>query len=117
MFKLHQVQDVSVIDAEGELSRRNMHHLEDLLGHLSSRQQLNVVLNLSELKHLDYRLVRRIAERIIAFQCDGGDLKMANASEYVRQILCAMGLEEELYPSVEEALLAFLAEEPSGALQ
>lgn len=117
MFRLHQVQDVSIIDAEGELSRNNMHHLEELLGHLTRNRHHNVVLNLSELKHLDYRLVRRIAERIIEFQCDGGDLKMANVSEYVRQILAAMGLEEEMYPSVEEALLDFLVEEPSGALQ
>ena len=117
MFKVKQVQDVSIIDANGELSRDNMHHFEDLLQHLSLSDQRNIVLNLEGLRHLDYRLVQRIADRIIQFQCEGGDLKMAKASNYVRQILDAMGLDEMMYTSVEEALLSFLEEGPEGALQ
>jgi len=42
---------------------------------------------------------------------------MANASMYIRQILQAMGVEEEMYGTVEEALLSFLQGEPSGELQ
>lgn len=117
MFRVHQFHDISVIDADGELSRDNMHVFELVLTHLSQSDHRNIVLNLEKLKHLDYRLVQRIAERIIEFQCDGGDLKMANASTYVKSIMEAMGLEEELYSSVEEALLSFLKEEPSGVLQ
>lgn len=108
MFRVQQFHNVSVVDADGELSRHNVHVLEDVLNHLSSTDRRNVVLNLEGLKHLDYRLVQRIADRIIQFQCDGGDLKMANVSAYVRQIMEAMGFETEVYTSVEEALLSFL---------
>ena len=112
MFEVRSVNGVSVVGLNGELSRRNIHVLEDVLGSLSKCDQHNVVLNFSGLKHLDYQLVQRIAERIIEFQCDGGDLKMAAASGYIRQILQAMGLEEEVYSSVEEALLDFLSDVP-----
>lgn len=117
MFEVRHVQGVSVVGLLGELSRKNVHILEDVLNSLSFCNQRNVVLNFSGLKHLDYQLVRRIAERIIEFQCDGGDLKMAAASGYIKKILQAMGLEEEIYPSVEEALLEFLGDAPDGEAQ
>ncbi|MBI4211424.1 MAG: STAS domain-containing protein [Deltaproteobacteria bacterium] len=117
MFIVKQVQDVSVIDASGELSRHNMHYFEDLLQNLSTTDCHNIVLNLQGLRHLDYRLVQRIADRIIQFQCEGGDLKMANASGYIRQIFDAMGLDETLYESVEDALLSFLEEGREETLQ
>ncbi|MFA4974295.1 MAG: STAS domain-containing protein [bacterium] len=117
MFEVKRVHDISVVGVMGELSRRNVHVLEDLLSSLSSCDQRNVVLNFEGLKHLDYKLVQRIAERIIEFQCDGGDLKMAAANGYVKNILEAMGLDEEVYASVEDALLSFVGDAPGGDLQ
>lgn len=114
MFKVKQVHDVAVIDADGELVRTNMQAFEDVLSHLTESDRRNVVLNLEGLKHLDYRLVQRIAERIHEFQLDGGDFKMASASRYVRQIMEAMGLDEEMYATVEDALLSFLQGGPDG---
>jgi anti-anti-sigma factor len=108
MIEIHKFHDVNVIDVEGELSRYNVNDLERVLDSLSRCAQHNVVLGFDRLKHLDYKLVRRIADRIIEFQCDGGDLKLAGASKYIRDILEAMGLEEEMYPSVQDALLSFL---------
>lgn len=117
MFEVSRVHDVSVVGVDGELSRRNVHVLEEVLSSLSKCDQRNIVLNFSGLKHLDYLLVQRIADKIIEFQCDGGDLKMAAASGYVRSILAAMGLDEEMYASVEEALLSFAGGEPDGEPQ
>ena len=114
MFEVKKFHDVSVVGIDGDLSRANVHVLEGVLNSLSKCDQLNVVLNFSGLKHLDYKLVQRIAERIIEFQCDGGDLKMAAANGYVRRILEAMGLDEEIYASVEDALLSFLGDVPDG---
>lgn len=117
MFDVINVNGVSVVGLQGELSRRNVHVLEEVLKSLSKCDHRNVVLNLEGLKHLDYKLVQFIAERIIEFQCDGGDLKMAAANGYIMQILRAMGLDEELYVSVEEALLDSICEESCGDLQ
>lgn len=117
MFDIKRFHDISVVGIDGELSRQNATAFEELLKSLADCNQHNVVLNFEGLKHLDYRLVQRIAERIVEFQCDGGDLKMAAASGYIRRIFEAMGLEEEIHASVEEALLAFLGEGPIGEAQ
>lgn len=117
MFEVKKFHDISVVGIDGELSSDNAHVFDGVLNSLSKCDQLNVVLNFSGLKHIDYKLVQRIAERIIEFQCDGGDLKMAAANGYVRRILEAMGLDEEVYASVEEALLSFVSDVPDGELQ
>jgi len=117
MAEVHRIHNVNVVDVQGELSRHNVGDLDRTLSSLSERAQFNVVLDFEKLRHLDYRLVQHIADRIIEFQCDGGDLKVAGASNYVRHILQAMGLEEEVYTSVEDALMSFMQEAPLDALQ
>ena len=112
MFDIKRFHDISVVGLNGELSRSNVHSLEEVLSSLSNCEQNNVVLNFDGLKHLDYQLVKGIADRIVEFKCDGGDLKMAAASGYIRTILQAMGLDEEVYSSVEEALLSFVGDIP-----
>lgn len=107
MFEVHSTHGISIIGLSGELSRRNIHLFDKVLDLLSKGEQHNIVLNLAELEHLDYSIVERLVGRIIEFQCVGGDLKMASASGYVSSILHAMGIEEDIYPSVEEALLDF----------
>jgi len=117
MFEVKRFHDISVVGVRGELSRRNVHVLDDVLSSLSGCDQRNIVLNFEGLKHLDYKLVQRIAERIIEFQCDGGDLRMAAANGYVRNIFEAMGLDEEIYASVEDAMLSFVSDVPEGEPQ
>ncbi len=114
MFEVKKFHDISVVGVDGELSRNNVHVFDSVLSSLSQCDQRNVVLNFEELKHLDYKLVQRITERIIEFQCDGGDLRMAAASGYIRNIFEAMGLDEEIFASVEDALLSFVGEVPDG---
>lgn len=114
MFEVKRFHDISVVGVNGELSRDNVHVFDSVLSSLSQCDQRNVVLNFEGLRHLDYSLVQRIAERIIEFQCDGGDLRMASANGYVRRIFEAMGLDEEIYASVEDALLSFVSDIPDG---
>lgn len=117
LYRLKKFNDVSIVGVEGELSSQNVNDFEKLLDSLSKRNEHNVILNMEGLRHLDYKLVQKIADRIIEFQCDGGDLKMANASRYIKQIIQAMGLEEEIYDSLEEALLSFLGTTSQGRMQ
>ena len=117
MFHVNRVHDVSVVDVAGDLSRHNVSHLEDVFKSFSGCGQLNIILNFERLKHIDYQLVRRLADHIVTFQCEGGDIKMANVNPYVQSILKVMGLEEEFFPSVEDALLSFLEKQPDCELQ
>ncbi len=117
MFQVNRVHDISVVDVAGDLSRHNVRQLEEVLRSFSQCGQLNIILNFARLSHLDYQLVRRLADHIVTFQCEGGDIKMANVNSYVQSILKVMGLEEEFFPSVEDALLSFLEKTPDGELQ
>lgn len=117
MVEVKKIDGISVVGLSGELSRQNINVLEDTLESLSMCDERNIVLNLSSLEHLDYRLVKRIAEHVIEFQCDGGDLKMAAASRYIKKIFEAMGLDEEVYSSVEDALMDFVYDAPGREAQ
>lgn len=117
MIGIQRYYHINVVDIDGELSRHNMKELDRTLNSLSRSSQYNIVLDFNKLKHLDYRLVQKIADRIVEFQCDGGDIKLAGASEYIKNILDAMGLEDEVYFSVHDALLSFLREAPLDAMQ
>jgi len=117
MFQVNRVHDISVVDVAGDLSRHNIKHLEEVLTSCSRCGQMNIILNFERLKHIDYQLVRRLADHIVTFQCEGGDIKMASVSSYVQSILKVMGLEEEFFPSVEDALLCFLVKSPDDLLQ
>jgi len=117
MFEVNHVHHISIVGLQGELSRRNMQAFESVLATLSRCERRNIILNFQHLMHLDYCLVQRIIERIIEFQCDGGDLKVANANVYIQSILQAMGCDERLYPSVEEALLDFVGVDGNGDVQ
>jgi len=113
MFEVRQYNDISVVGMAGELSRQNVHVFDGLLSSLASCDIHNVILNMSALEHLDYSLVKRLADRIVEFQCDGGDIRLASASDYIRSIMELMGLEEEVYLSVEDALISFAGEAAS----
>jgi len=108
MFEVNRYNNISVVGLHGKLSRDNMHVLEKVLSSLSECSQNNVVLNFERIEHVDYRMVRRIIERMVAFKCDGGDLKVAAANGYIRSIMRATGLDEEIYGTVEDALLSFV---------
>lgn len=117
MFEVHRYNDISVVGLPCELSSRNISVLDSVLSSLSECEQHNVVLNMADVEHIDYKLVGRLAERVIEFQCDGGDVKLAAANGYVRSIMQAFGFEEEIYVSVEDALLSFVDGTPRGESQ
>ncbi len=116
-YDINHINDISVINVGGELSRYNIRSLEEVFSSLLERGQLSVILNFGNLNHIDYQLVRRLADHIVYFQCEGGDIKIAGASSYVQQILQVMGFEEEIFVSVEDALMSFFVHHPDGDLQ
>ncbi len=116
-FEVNQIHGISVVNVSGELSRYNMRSLEKVFNSFLDRGQLSIVLNFSGLDHIDYRLVRRLADHIICFQCEGGDIKIASASSYIQQILRVMGMEEDqICSSVEDAVMGFFSQEPEGGV-
>src|SRR3989338_6392466 len=107
MFELTQCNDVIVVEVHGQLNFNNIKQFDHLLETAMSTENRKVVLNLSGLKHLHYGLVPHLVDRIVELQCAGGDLKLANGSHYIENILKAMGYEESLYSTVADAVLSF----------
>ena len=107
MFELKHFNDILFMGVEGELRLGNVRQFDSLLSQAMQQRSGRVVLDLSALSHIDYKLVPHLVDRVIEIQCQGGEIKLAGGNDYVANILKAMGFEEELYPSVQDALISF----------
>ena len=107
MFELKHCNDILVMQVFGELGFTNVRQFDSVLN-LALREDVGrVVLDLSSLSHIDYKLVPHLLDRVIEIQCQGGQLKLAGMNNYISNILKAMGFEEEFYTSVEDAVISF----------
>lgn len=107
MFGLKQLNDILVMDVSGELGIGNVRQFDSLLTQALRERIGRVVVDFSNLSHLDYKLVPHLVDRMIEVQCQGGEIKLAGGNNYISNILKAMGFEEELYSSVEDAVISF----------
>ncbi|MDO8528260.1 MAG: STAS domain-containing protein [Deltaproteobacteria bacterium] len=107
MFEFKNYNDIVVMEVEGELRLGNVRQFDSLLSQAMLQNAGRVVVDLSQLSHIDYKLVPHLVDRVIEIQCQGGEIKLAGGNHYVANILKAMGFDEELYPSVEDAVISF----------
>lgn len=108
MLEVKQFSDVLIMGVSGDLSLKNIRQFDHALNHALSADEFGrLVLDLSALDHIDYKLVPHLVDRMIEIQCRGGEVKLASGNDYVSDILKAMGFDEELYPSVEDAVISF----------
>lgn len=107
MFELKHFSDVVVMRVSGVLNLHNVRQFDRVLNNALEEEISRVVLDLSHLEHIDYKLVAHLVDRIIEIQCLGGEIKLASGNDYVSNILKAMGFEEELYLTVEDAVISF----------
>lgn len=107
MFELRHYNNILVMQVSGELGLKNVRHFDSVLNLVLREDVEQIVLDFSDLNHIDYKLVPHLLDRVIEIQCLGGELKFAGMSSYISNILKAMGFEEELYPSVEDAVISF----------
>ena len=101
--------DVHVMAPEGELGEREMTRLCDDIVGLSCAGKVNLVLDLSNTSHVDYRQVRPLLSRATFLRQTGGDLKLCGLSPYLHAIFRAAGAwtDFEIHPTAEEASAAF----------
>ncbi len=107
MFELRHYNNILVMQVSGDLGLKNVRHFDSVLNLILQEEIEQIVLDFSELHHMDYKLVPHLLDRIIEVQCLGGELKLAGMNRYISDILKAMGFEEETYPSVEDAVISF----------
>jgi anti-sigma B factor antagonist len=100
---------VETVLLEGELGERELSQVCEELARRLQRGVRQVVLDFSEVAHLDYRGVRPLMARAEAFRRAGGDLKLAALSPYLSAIFRAAGAHDrfEMYPHMNDARAAF----------
>ncbi|NVJ19795.1 MULTISPECIES: STAS domain-containing protein [Myxococcus] len=100
---------VETLMLEGELSEQDLLKLCDELTQRMHRGVRQVVLDLSEVGHLNYRGVKPLMARAEAFRRTGGDLKLSGLSPYLAAIFRAAGAHDafEIYPHMNDARAAF----------
>lgn len=100
---------VETLLLEGELSADGLGQVCDELALRMHRGLRQVVLDFSEVSHLDYRGVRPLMARAEVFRRAGGDVKLSGLSPYLAAIFRAAGAHDafECYPHMNDARAAF----------
>ena len=91
--------------------------IERTLDDLAARGVARLVVDCSQLLHVDYRLVPRIAEALLAFEAHAGAVVLCGLSRYLRDLFRISGCESKLccWPSAADLLDAVAPPEGPAA--
>lgn len=105
---------VATVALEDELGIEELAQVGQELMRLMYSGTRRVVLDFTEVPHLDYRGVRSLLARVERFREADGDVKLAGLSPYLAAILRAAGAHAafDCYTTPEEARAAFPPEMP-----
>jgi anti-anti-sigma factor len=100
---------VETLMLEGELDERALAEVCEELARRLQRGVRQVVIDFSEVAHVDYRGVRPLMVRSESFRRAGGDIKLSGLSPYLAAIFRAAGAHDafEIYPHMNDARAAF----------
>ncbi len=103
------IQDISVIDVNGDIDFREMIRIKDMIGSLIEKERTKVVLNLKSVDHINYLSIGVLVERLRLLRNLNGDLKLAGMSPFLRDIFRVVGMDQffEDYSSLEDAIESF----------
>ncbi len=100
---------VETLFLEGELGEAELGQVCEALARRLQLGVRQVVVDFTEVAHLDYRGVRPLMARAEGFRRAGGDIKLAGLSPYLAAIFRAAGAHDrfEVYPHMNDARAAF----------
>ena len=103
------IQDIAVIDVNGDIDLREMVRIKDLIGGLIEKERLKVVLNLKAVDHINYLSIGVLLDRLNLLREMNGDLKLSGMSPYLKDIFRVVGMDRafEFYASLDEAIESF----------
>ncbi len=76
---------------EGEIGADELTDISAQLFRFARKGTVNVVIDFTDVTHLDYRLVRPLVERADFLRARGGDLKLSGLSPYLAAVLRTSG--------------------------
>lgn len=101
---------IAVLSLYGWLDRIALGRLQAALDGLAERGASRLLLDCSQLRHVDYRLVPELVEGLSRFESRAGGFVVCGLSRYLRDLFRMAGCESRLrcWPSASELLDAAL---------
>jgi anti-anti-sigma factor len=100
---------VSFFLPNGEITEEEFQTMEQSLKGLLQAGEFNVIVDLSRVSHINYKVVGWLIEYQKKFKGLGGDIKLVNVSPYLYDILRLYGFYPfEIFPSKRAALKSFM---------
>ncbi len=99
---------VSFFLPSGEIDEQGFSQMEGKLKEMFEEGDFNIIIDLSRVSHINYKVVGWLIEYQQKFKKYGGDIKLVNVSPYLYDILRLYGFYPfEIYPSRRAALKSF----------
>lgn len=99
---------VSFFSPSGEINEEKFETIEGKLKSMIEAGEFNIILDLSRVNHINYKVVGWLIDYQKKFKEFGGDIKLVNVSPYLYDILRLYGFYPfEIYPSKRAALKSF----------
>jgi anti-anti-sigma factor len=99
---------VSFFLPSGEIDEKEFEGIEEKLKSMIESGEYNIIIDLSRVSHINYKVVGWLIDYQKKFKELGGDIKLVNVSPYLYDILRLYGFYPfEIYPSKRAALKSF----------
>ena len=100
---------VSFFLPTGEINEEEFETMEKKFKNMIEAKDLNIILDLSRVSHINYKVVGWLIDYQKKFKESGGDIKLVNVSPYLYDILRLYGFYPfEIFPSKRAALKSFM---------
>jgi anti-anti-sigma factor len=100
---------VSFFLPSGEIDEKGFSKVEKKLKQMIESGDFNIIIDLSRVSHINYKVVGWLIDYQQKFKKYGGDIKLVNVSPYLYDILRLYGFYPfEIYPSRRAALKSFV---------
>jgi anti-anti-sigma factor len=96
---------VSLFLPSGKIEEKEFEAIEEKFKNMIDSGTFNIILDLSRVSHVEYKVVGYLIDYQKKFKEYGGDIKLVNVSPYIYDILRLYGFYPfEIYPSKRAAL-------------
>ncbi len=100
---------ISFFLPNGEINEQEFETIERRFKNMIDAGDFNIILDLSRVSHINYKVVGGLIEYQKKLKELGGDIKLVNVSPYLYDILRLYGFYPfEIYPSKRAALKSFM---------
>lgn len=108
-MELSQIHDVSVLRFSGEVSLNQLQQIEQVLKRLTLLHTKKILIDMSEVDYVHYKVVYSIVENTIMHRFLDGDIKFVNLNGEARDVVRFVGAHQviEEFCSVSEAIMSF----------